>query len=170
MIRPVLVAVALLTAPGAFAAPQVGDQAIYTVRTVTRDGKSASSTNVSELVQFDSENHRYLQRDTHKVPGQPDQVQDTWKETAELFTDEKIEHILEDCDEAGGRPTLVWEPAGIFQACILPVNADDLQPLSGHVWIARVPFGIAHAEFDNKGVVTVLDLWSYQGPMSAAKK
>lgn len=154
-------AIFFLVSDRAHAEPKVGDQATYSVTTMT-NGKAMSSTKVAQLVQFDADTHRYLERDTHQVPGQPDQVQDTWKGTAELLTDEKIEEILTHCDQTGGELELRWVPAGIFNCCVMPVSADEMQPLTGRIWIARVPFGLAHAELTNNGVGSVVDLQSYQ--------
>jgi hypothetical protein len=153
----------LLVSATAAAEPKVGDRATYN-ETITKDGKTVVATNVVELVRFDDENHRYLERDTKRITGQPDQVEETWKETAEMLTDEKVASILADCDGAGGSGTLVWVPAGIYPACEMPVKADDMQPLTGKVWIARVPFGLAHAELNGPDGDSVINLRSYDRP------
>jgi len=157
----------LLGAAPASAEPKVGDRATYYEKLKTGDGTSVSSMNVVELVRFDDQNHRYLERDTKVISGQPNQVTETWKETAELFTDERVANILSDCKGAGGMNTLVWVPAGLYTACVLTVKADEEQSFSGKIWIARVPFGLAHAELDGPDGHSDLNLGSYQRPGAA---
>jgi hypothetical protein len=128
--------------------------------TTTKDGKSIPSTKVVELVKFDENDHRYLERDTTTVMGEPDQIEESWKEISELLTEEKVDHILTGCQEAGGFDTFVWVPAGLYTACVMPVREDDIQPYSGKIWIARVPFGLARAELHGPNGDTVTTLHS----------
>lgn len=151
----------LASASDALALPKVGDQAIYDV-TVTEQGKRSAYTSVVEIVAFNAVNDTYLQRDTKKVDGQPDQIQEDWKEPAEIMSDDKVENILADCDQVGGVTAGVAVPAGNFTSCSLPVSADETQPFAGRVWIARVRFGLARSELTAKGVTTVTSLRSFR--------
>jgi hypothetical protein len=139
---------------------KVGDRAVYEVSAQV-NGRTQVYTKVTELVKFDPDCQRYLVRDTLQFPGRTDQVTDTWRESSDLITDERIEQILAHCRDAGGVPDTVVVPAGKFTACMLPVDADEVQPATGWIWIAKVRFGLVKEQSTANGVTSVTSLRAF---------
>jgi len=150
---------AFFLSTAAFAMPQVGDQAVYDL-TLTKDGQTYHAVGVEELVATDGS--RFLQRETQKMDGQPEQVSENWKDASELVSDARADQMLAQCAQAGGSPATTTVPAGSFATCALDVNNQDEGGVpSGKVWLGKVPFGVVHAEVTQNGVTTLIDLRSF---------
>lgn len=142
MIRSAFVLAAALVSVSAYATPRVGDYAAYDV-SIALNGQTMQATLQQELVQHDATQNQFLQRQTIDIPGQQQQVEDSWTPASDFLDDATIEAILGNCAAANGTPQTITVPAGTFDTCAVKFENEGS---TGTAFITKVPFGAARVD------------------------
>jgi hypothetical protein len=152
----VLVSV-LVMSSAAYAMPNVGDDAVYTV-SATESGQTVNGTMEFKLMSQDASTGNWGEQVTTVINGQSN-VQTQSMTSQQLVTDAQAQTILANCAAVGGTPANITVPAGAFSTCAIPSSSNDG---TGTVWVADVAFGVVQEDVTNptSGEHVVLQLQS----------
>ncbi len=156
MFKSVFTIASLFLCLNAFAMPSVGDQAVYDT-TVTQGENVYPMVSIFDLLEMDLANQRALVRQTTKMDGQPDEVEEGWQDSNQLPTEEMMTMLLAQCVQQGGKNESITVAAGTFDTCAMPESG------GGTIWLGVAPFGLVKAYLPSKeGNTLKLELRSYR--------
>ncbi|NUM87952.1 MAG: hypothetical protein HUU37_01995 [Bdellovibrionales bacterium] len=127
---------ALVAAPG-FAAPVVGEKAVFDVE-LKLGANAVNGTLALEIIQVEAD--KFSIRTTVAFDGQEPNVKEEERGMADYADPVQVEQIIANCAAVGGSPEKVTVPAGEFDTCKISQVGEGA---ATEVWVARVPFANA---------------------------
>ena len=122
----------------AYAYPTVGDKVEFKM-TEVEDAQTKEVTGSVEVVGYNDISKKWTLQKTWMKNGKEKTHQ---QETTMMFTPEKAQEILTNCESGGGKLEDVTVAAGTFASCLVVKEHGDE---TKHIWWADVPFGVVKA-------------------------
>lgn len=141
----------ILGVPSAYAYPMVGDKVEFKA-TETEGSETKEMTGSYEVVGYNETTKKWAVMTTWIKDGQQRTKE---KQVSEMFTSEKAQEIMTNCESKGGKLEDVTVGAGTFATCLMIKDQGDEMK---HTWWGDVPFGVVkfmEHEKDNSETKTV---------------